>query len=167
MVDMENLPQYLDILSLMNWRVFQERRVALDILNSGFGGTLPLVLLIVSATVFLLAIFQVIPGRKHSIAILVGAGVLAGVIGLAGSYHQYSAYITFLKKEGPPPRVLTEGKGVDPKAKPGYTEALIALPLLVGTGTAAVDAAGALFLLLFGGTGGSRRSSRNWKNSGH
>jgi hypothetical protein len=135
---------FLEFLRSMDLRVFQEREVGLDIYLSGWG-IAPAALLVASATVFLLAIFQAIPRLRHSIPILVSLGVLAASIGLLGTYVQYRA----LEPGRPPPRILTDGRGGNPDSKPGQPAALLSLPLLLGGLTLACDLGGVCFIALF------------------
>jgi nitric oxide reductase large subunit len=139
---------FLEFLRSMDLRVFQEREVGLDIYLSGMLAILPVALAIASATVFLLAIFQLIPLRRHSVAALLTAGFLAAAAGLAGAWVNYRGS---LRPDAPPPRVISEGRGGN-LAKPGQTEALLALPLLLGAGTLLADIGGSLFILAFGAT---------------
>src|SRR2546426_7029097 len=73
----------------MDLRVFQERELGLDVVLSGPWAILPCALAMALGTVFLLAVFQAIPRRRHSIPVLLGLGLLAAAIGLAGAYLQY------------------------------------------------------------------------------
>ncbi len=145
---------FLDFLRSMDLRVFQERELGLDVYLSGLWGIIPVCLAVASATVFLLAIFQAIPLRRHSIPVLLGAGLLAAAIGLGGTYLQYKSQ---LRQDPPRPRILAEGKGGSPAEKPGQTEALLALPLLLGGTVLAGDLAGSLFLLIFWGKAAAKR----------
>ncbi|MGH9362873.1 MAG: hypothetical protein ACRD2T_13245, partial [Thermoanaerobaculia bacterium] len=122
-------PSFVEFLRSMDLRVFQEREVGLDIYLSGLWGVAPVVLAAASATAFFLAIFQAMPKRRHSVPVLLALGLLAGGIGLGGAYLNYRAS---LRAGEPPPRVLRDGRGGSPGAKPGQTEALLALPLLLG-----------------------------------
>ena len=140
----------MQFLSSMDLHIYQERDVGLDIYLSGFWGWFPMVLAVMSATVFALSILQLIPRVRHSIALLLGAGLLAAGIGVGGTYLQYRAR---QKPDAPPPAILTQGKGGTPETKPGQTEALLALPLLLGGMVLAADIAGVLFIVLAGGAG--------------
>jgi len=153
----DTIQGFLPFLRSMDLRIFQERDIALDICLSGFWALMPVLLAIVSATVFLLAIFKIIPQRRHAIGILLAAGVAAAGIGLGGTWLRYKASLV---PEAPPARVLVEGKGADPTAKPGRTEAVLALPLLLGGLTLAADFGGFLFLLMFWGENGRRKKGK-------
>jgi hypothetical protein len=144
----ERASGFIDFLRSMDLHIYQERDVGLDIHASGLWAYLPLALAVVSGTVFLLAVFQLIPRRGHSIAILLAAGLLATAIGLAGTYLQYRA---LEKPDAPLPAILAPGRGGTPESKPGQKEALLALPLLLGSLTLAADLGGAMFILLAGG----------------
>ncbi len=154
----ETLGGFIRFLRAADLRAFQERELGLDIYLSGFWALLPLLLAVASATVFLLAIFQAIPRRRNAIAVLLSAGALAALVGLGGTFLRYRST---LSPDAPPPRVLVEGKGRDPAEKPGYREAILAIPLAIGGATLAADAAGVLFLLLFWGKDGPRRKERS------
>ena len=153
MKNMSLVSGFFDFLRSMDPRVFQERDVGLDIYLSGPWGILPAAIAVALATVFLLAIFQVVPRRSRSVPIILVLGLLAAGIGLGGTYLQYRAQA---QADGPPPRILTEGRGIRAGAKPGHTEALLALPLLLGGAALAMGVAGALFLLVLGGPGAGR-----------
>jgi hypothetical protein len=145
----ESLRGFLAFLRAVDLRIFQEREAGLDVYLSGFTALLPLFLGIAAATVFLLAIFKLIPFRRHSIPILLAVGLLAFLIGLAGAWSGYRS--TLLPAEAPKPRVLVEGKGRDPGTRPGGKEAVLALPLVIGGSVLAGSVAGSLFLVLFWG----------------
>jgi hypothetical protein len=148
----ETTQGFIQFLRSMDLHIYQERDVGLDIYLSGPWGVLPLALAVASATVFALAILQIIPRVRHSIALLLAAGLLAAGIGLGGTYLQYRAQRA---PGAPPPPIIAQGKGGTPETKPGQTEALLALPLLLGGLTLAVDIAGTLFIVLAGGKGAS------------
>jgi hypothetical protein len=148
----EAAPGFLEFLRSMDLRIFQEREVGLDIYLSGVWGILPAALAVASLTVFFLAIFQAIPRRSHSIPLLLVLGVLGGSLGGCGSYLQYRARF---RPEETPPRVLVEGRGKPPSARPGGEAALLSLPLLLGGLTLAGDLLGSLFLALFGAADGA------------
>jgi len=150
-------PSFIEFLRAMNLRVFQEREVGLDVYLSGFSAIAPAVLAIVSATVFLLAIFQLAPSRKHIVPILLVLGALAFGIGAAGAHGNYVAH---LRPEAKTHRILTDGRGGDPESNPGQVEALLALPLLIGAGVLAANVAGVVFLMIFGGGEGGRAKRR-------
>ena len=141
---------FLDFLRAANWRAFQEREIGLDIYLSGWWAVLPVLLGVAAATAFLLAIFQTIPLRRHSIPVLLTLGVLAAVEGSCGTYL---AYRRSLDPAAPPARVLAEGKNASSSPKPGHAEAVLSLPLVLGGGVLACSIGGSLFLLVFGHTG--------------
>jgi hypothetical protein len=149
----ENLRGFWAFLRSMDWRVFQEREIGLDIYLSGITAWIPLALAVASATVFLLAIFQWIPLRRHSIPVLLGAGALALAVGLLGTWIAYRAH---LAENAPPARVVAEGKGGTPAEKPGQVEALLSIPCLLGSITLGADVGGSLFLLAFWGGAGKK-----------
>lgn len=132
----------------------QERELGLDIYLSGAWAWVPTLLLVSAATIFLLALFRVIPTRKRSVPLLICTGLLAALIGGSGTYIQMSDY---LGAEGGAefPRVFVEGQGREPTT-PAHEAALLALPLSVGGGTLMATIFGGLFLIIFGGRGRSR-----------
>jgi hypothetical protein len=139
-------PGLVDFLRSVDPRIFRDREVGLDIYLSGAWGVLPLALAVAVATVFLLAIFQAIPQRSHSVPVLLVLGLLASGSGALGSYLQYRSHL-----EGSPPRVLAERPGSRAPANPGETAALLMLPLFLGGATLGGSLAGSLYLALFGG----------------
>src|SRR5258706_9463788 len=151
----EAAPGFFQFLSAMEVRFLQEREVGLDLYLSGMWGIVPSALAVAAGTTFLLAIFQAIPRRRHSIPVLLGLGLVALILGLLGSYVQYTA---FLRPGGPPPRVIMEGIGPRP-SRPGQEAAVLALPLLVGGATLAAALGGVLFLAVFGGPPKTRRKA--------
>ena len=146
---------FFDFLTAANLRFLQDRDVGLDVFLSGWSALVPAALGIASATVFLLALFHVIPCRAHSIPILLGISVLAVVVGLIGSYFQYAHLVAHPK--GPYARILTDGRGASPVTVGQYST-LLCLPFLVGLAVVAESVAWSLFLLVFGGK--EKRKSR-------
>jgi hypothetical protein len=157
----ETLRGFLAFLRAADLRIFQEREVGLDVYLSGFPALFPFFLGIAATTVFLLAIFKAIPLRRHSIPILLAAGLLAFLIGLGGTFLRYRSTLV---PEAPRPCVLVEGKGRDPSERPGGTEAVLALPLLIGGAVLAGSAAGSVFLVIFWGKEGKEEKEGKKKD---
>ena len=147
---------FVDFLKLINPRFFQERDVGLDLYLSGPWGWTPAVLAIVSATVFLLALFHIVPTRRHSVPLLLVVGVVGLLVGIAGSSVNFSAYP--LSGDGPWPRIVTDGAGRTPDTE-SQLATLLSLPLLAGAVGVAESLGCAVFLLVFGGGDGARKQS--------
>ncbi|MDM7914809.1 MAG: hypothetical protein QUU85_06005, partial [Candidatus Eisenbacteria bacterium] len=140
------MQSFIRFLRAIDLRVFQEREVGLDIYLSGLWALVPLALAVALSTVFLLSIFKAIPIRRHAIVLLLAGGAAAFAVGLGGTYLRHRQ---FSRADGPPPRVLVEGKGRVPSEKPGYSEGLLAIPLIIGGATLGGGLGGSLFLLAF------------------
>ena len=97
-----------------------------------------------ATVVFLLAIFHVIPRRRHVVALLLGLGTLALVLGAATAYYH------FLELEVLAPRLIRETAGPAP-ANEGQRAAVVVLPLIVGLLTLAGDVLGCLYMAVFWG----------------
>jgi hypothetical protein len=117
---------FLDSLRQAQFRFYQERDLGLDLYHSGWSGLLVFALLIASGVVFLLAIFHVVPARRHVVAILLGLGLSALLAGLATSWWNFAHFDTVAA------RVIRDSAGPAP-ASAAQTAAVIALPLVVGS----------------------------------
>ena len=103
------------------FRYYQERDLGLDLYHSGSAGLGLAVLAIASALVFLLAIFHVIPVRRHVVTLLLGLGATALLLGWG------TTYIHFLQLEEVAPQLIRETAGPAP-ATEGQIAAVISLP---------------------------------------
>jgi hypothetical protein len=126
------------------FRFYQERDLGLDLYHCGWPGLALGALGVASAVVFLLAIFHVIPKRRHVVALLLGLGTLAFIVGAATAYYH------FLELEALAPRLIRETAGPAP-ANEGQRAAVIVLPLIVGALTLAGDVLGCLYMAVFWG----------------
>ena len=138
---------FVDFLTLINPRFLQEREVGLDIYLSGLWGWLPASLAVASATVFLLALFHLIPSRRHSVPLLLGLGVGALLVGLLGSYLNFTGFSA--TPDEPFAEILIAGQGAPPETE-SQKATLLCLPLLLGGGVTLESIGAALFLLVFG-----------------
>jgi hypothetical protein len=143
-VSLESLESFWDFLRSARFRFYQERDLGLDLYHSGVAGVALEVLAVASAVVFLLAIFHVIPVRRHVVAILLGLGVTALAVGLGATY------LHFLDLEAAAPDLVRETAGPSPSTE-GETAAVIALPLVLGAFTLAGNVLGCLYMALFWG----------------
>ncbi len=150
-------PSFIEFLELINPRFLQERELGLDVYLSGLWGWIPAGLAIVAATVFLLAIFHVIPSRRRSVPILLAVGVIAFVAGLIGTVVNHRALP--LPEQGPMPAILSAERGRRPETD-SHRATLLALPLLLGGVVATGAVVSATFVLIFGGAGRERESRR-------
>ncbi len=148
---------FLNFLRAASFRFYQEREWGLDIYLSGGWAWIPAALAVAAATVFLLAIFHLIPLRRHSVPVLLGIGLAAMACGVAGTYFKYRN--VYLHPQDPPPRIFTQGSGAKPMSD-GQKAALLCWPLALGAGAAGEGALGAFFLLVFGGRDPKRPSAR-------
>lgn len=143
------VPQsFIEFLRSADFRFFQEREVGLDIYLSGPWALLPAALAVASVTVFAVALFHLIPRRKHSISLLIGIGVAALLIGTLGAYLNYSGLAR--NPKGPFADIITRGAGRQPEMA-SQKAALLSLPLILGAVTAVESLVWAIFLLFFGG----------------
>ena len=133
-----------------NYRYWlQEREWGLDVYFSGPWAWAPTFLTASIATIFFLALFHLIPGRKRSIPLMIACGFLALLIGGAGTYLKSSE---FLEAEGggANPRIFTMGQGRKPSL-PEHEAALLSVPAYVGGGAFLGSFLCSGFLLVFGG----------------
>ena len=139
---------FAEFLQRISLRYLQERDVPLDLYLSGIWGWILLALFVVCATIFVLAIFHVIPKRQHSVSLLFVFAVGALVVGGGSAYLNFTTYI--LDTEAPQPAIFTAAKGRTPETD-AHKATLLLLPLLVAIATAAMSIVGGFFLLVFGG----------------
>ncbi len=133
-----------------NYRYWiQEREWGLDVYLSGPWGWAPAFLIASITTVFFLALFHLIPGRKRSIPLMISCGLLALLIGLAGTYLKTSDYLE-AEGGGKTPRIFTLGQGRKPN-HPEHEAALLSVPAYVGGGAFVGSFLCSGFLLIFGG----------------
>ena len=123
-------------------RFLQERTVGLDLYHSGFLGVLVFCWAVASATVFLLALFQVLPRRRHVTGLLLGLGALALCCGLTSSFLNFHALPVAAGE------IIRDSAGNPPVTRE-QEAAVIALPLLAGAATLSANALGCLYLALF------------------
>jgi hypothetical protein len=136
------------LLKQVSWRYLQEREIGLDIYLSGVWAWIPVALGIASATVFLLAIFHLVPARRHSIPAILLIGLVAFGSGAAGTAAKLSSWSA--AKEGPPPEIFTRGRGRPPENE-SQQAALLAIPAILGAAVFAESVGWAVFLAIFGG----------------
>ena len=141
---MDHFWSFWDFLRQSNFRFYQERDLGLDLYSNGVPGIALAVLAIASAVIFLLAIFHIIPSRRHVVVLLLGLGVTALAIGVA------TVYWHFLHLDGIAPRLIRETAGPAP-ASEGQRAAIVALPLVVGAGTLVSNVLGCLYMAIFWG----------------
>jgi hypothetical protein len=135
---------FWDFLRQASFRFYQERDLGLDLYHSGMPGVALAILLVASAVVFLLAIFHIIPSRRHVVVLLFGLGAAALATG-AGT-----AYWHFLHLDTLAPQLIRETAGPAP-ASEGQRAAVVVLPLMVGAGTFAANVLGCLYMAAFWG----------------
>lgn len=135
---------YWQLISQSQFRFYQQRDLGLDLYHSGFPGMLLVVVGIASLVVFLLAIFHLIPVKKHVVTLLLSLGGVAGLTGFLASYWNVRHLaevekLLFRETAGPLP--------VDD----GQLASVLALPLVVGIVTLVADICGCLYMALFWG----------------
>jgi hypothetical protein len=99
-----------------------------------------------SLTVFLLAIFHVIPRRAHVVRLLLGLGTAALILGFVASYWNYRGL------PGTETGILCSAAG-PPPADDAQRAALVGLPLFLGAATLAADVLGCRYMAAFWGAG--------------
>jgi hypothetical protein len=144
------MSSFLETLRQAQFRFYQERDLGLDLYHAGWSGTLLFALLVASGVVFLLAIFHLLPARRHIVALLLGLGLTAALTGLATSWWNHAHF------EAVAARVIRDSAGPVP-ASPAQTAAVLALPLVVGSIVLAGDCLGCLYMAFFWATGISRQ----------
>ncbi|MBI4604165.1 MAG: hypothetical protein HY721_19580 [Planctomycetes bacterium] len=140
---------FLEFVRKSQLRFYQERDLGLDLYHAGWPGIVLGILLVASAVVFLLAIFQAIPARRHVVGLLLGLGLAAGSTGFAASYLSYRDL------PAAEPRIIRESAGPLP-ASEEQKAAVVALPLVVGALTLAGDVVGCLYMAAFWALGAGR-----------
>ena len=123
-------------------RFLQERNLGFDLYNSGYCGLAVFVLAIITITVFFLAIFNVIPLRRHVTILLPGSGCLALAVGLLGSW------LNFRQLDEVTATLFSKAGGAAPVST-GQQAAILIIPLATGLATMAISLAGYLYLLVF------------------
>ena len=144
---------YVEYILSIRLRFLQERTVGLDLYHSGTLGILVFCLVVASATIFLLALFQAIPKRRHIVGMLVALGSLALLLGVVASYLNFRALPTRADE------IIRAAAGNAPVTR-GQEAAIIALPLLLGGFTLVMNLLGCLYLGLFWGGSLLPRSGR-------
>ena len=145
---------YWEFLSRSQFRFYQQRDLGLDLYHSGFPGILLVVLGIASIVVFLLAIFHLIPVKKHVVTLLLSLGGVAGLTGFLASYWNVR-HLAEVETQ-----LIRDTAGPWP-ADESQLAAVIALPLVVGALTMIGDICGCLYMALF--WGGSLIANRGRK----
>ena len=143
----ESMPIW-DFLRQSEFRFYQQRDLGLDLYFTGIPGIALAVLLIASAVVFLLAIFHVVPLRKHVVAILLSLGAVAALTGFFTTYWHVENLPEFEAKFAD----QRGGAGPIPNGA-GQWAAVVALPLLIGLGTCVANVCGCLYMTVFWVTG--------------
>ncbi len=142
MKNLEEQSGFFSYLLKSELRFLQERNLGFDLYNSGYCGLLVFVLVIITLTVFFLAIFNVIPLRRHVTILLPGSGCLALAIGLLGSW------LNFRQLDEVSATLFSKAGGAAPLG-PGQQAAILAIPLATGLLAMAISLAGYLYLLVF------------------
>lgn len=151
-----SLADFLDFLSHAQFRFYQERDLGLDLYHAGIPGVLLGMFFLASIVIFLLAIFHVIPERKHVVRLLLGAGVISLLLGLGSSYLNFRNLPT------------AEHRLIRPTAGPlpvndAQRAAVVALPFVVGSVTLMGNTLGCLYMAIFWGTGAMSRKKTGKK----
>ena len=150
--------EFLETIKQVDLSFYQEREVGLDIYLSGVWGWVPVALAVVSGSIFFLAIFHIVPLRRHSIPLLLFTGFVALAVGLIGTYLNFSKFLQ--TTDGPVPEIFERGTGRQPQSDSDRVT-LLSLPLLLGVLVIAESLGWSLFLLIFG----SKESSQEGKGT--
>jgi len=140
----EESRSFIEFISSAQFRFLQERMLGLDLYYSGYLGIAVFCLAIAMLTVFVLAIFLIIPRRTHVLCLLLLIGVLAASLGTAASYLNFKALLAGSEK------MIQVSAGPAPVNAP-QRAAVIALPLLLGGLTLALSLLGCVYMALFWG----------------
>lgn len=136
---------FLEYLRSAQLRYYQERDLAVDLCHSGWGGLLVAALTVATLVVFLLAIFHIIPGRKHVTLLLCGLGLCALAAGLGTTYWNWSAL------PAAEVRIFRDASRAIPSSE-AQKAAVVALPLVLGGATLITGLAGCLYMAVFWAT---------------
>ena len=136
---------FFEYLSSVDLKSLQRREVLLDFYSSGYLGMLVPCVLVASLTVFFLALFQIIPKRRHIVAILLALGILATTVGMT------SSYLNFATLPARRAEIVREVSNEPPPPGSGAEAAVVALPVILGGLTLAGNLTGCLYLALFWG----------------
>jgi len=170
----EERVSFLSYVFGLDARFYQERKIGLDLYHSGYGGLVTFCLGIAALVVFLLAIFHVIPSRKHVTVLLLGIGVLALGVGTATSYWHFrelAPHETWADAQlEPRESALVRADGGALPVTGDQQAAIIALPTVTGIGVAVFVLAGNVYMALFWGAsllpfGGEGRQSGQKKKA--
>ena len=142
MNNLEEKSGFFSYLLKSELRFLQERNLGFDLYNSGYCGLAVFVLAIITITVFFLAIFNVIPLRRHVTILLPGSGFLALAVGLLGSW------LNFRQLDEVSATLFSKTGGAAPLST-GQQAAILAIPLATGLVAMAISLAGYLYLLAF------------------
>jgi len=143
---LQNLSEFWDFIRKGQFRFYEERDLGLDLYHSGWPGVLLLLLAMACGVVFLLAIFHVIPKRRHVVQLLLGLGLLAALTGLGTSYFHYRGL------EKIEPQIIRATAGPSPVTAE-QVAAVVAFPLVVGAVTLVGGGLGCIYMALFWATG--------------
>lgn len=133
---------FWDFIFASHLRFYQERDLGLDLYHSGLPGGVLVVIAIASVVIFLLAIFHVIPIKKHVVTLLLTLGISAALIGLGATYWHVQ-HLTELEAQ-----LIRESAGPLP-ANEEQLAAVLVLPLLLGALTCVADACGCIYMVIF------------------
>ncbi len=142
---------FWDYIKSAQFRFYQERDLSLDLCHNGWPGWLVGALAVATSVVFLLAIFHTIPARRHVTGLLLGLGLAAVLVGAATSYSHWRRLEAVEAK-------LIRATAGPPPATEEQKAAVVLLPLLLGTATLVLGAAGCLYMAVFW-VGGRARSA--------
>ncbi len=135
---------YWSFVTQSQFRFYQQRDLGLDLYHSGFPGILLALFAVASVVVFLLAIFHIIPVKKHVWILLLSLGILSGLTGFLACYWNVSHLAeleTVLVRETAGPWPVNQGQ----------LAAVITLPLVIGMCTLIGDICGCLYMAVFWG----------------
>ena len=142
MNNLEEKSGFFSYLLKSELRFLQERNLGFDLYNSGYCGLAVFVLAIITITGFFLAIFNVIPLRRHVTILLPGSGSLALAAGLLGSW------LNFRQLDEVSAALFSKAGGAAPVSI-GQQAAILAIPLATGLVAMAISLAGYLYHVVF------------------
>ncbi len=155
----EENPSFLEFILSSNWKFYQERTLPLDLFHSGYLGVSVACLAIASITVFLLAMFHIIPSRKHTILLLLSLGVLTLGLGVTTSWLNFRGLPDNVEE------LVRKSAGNDPSVDEDVA-AVYALPLAIGSAAGLFNVLALSYLAVFwGAKAGSDDSRANGKST--
>jgi putative exporter of polyketide antibiotics len=155
---LQSLTDFFRFVRQAELRFYQERDLGLDLYHNGFPGVVLAFLAAATVVVFFLAIFHVIPRKKHVVWLLLGLGGAALLLGLVTSLAHYGNLAAI------EPSLIRPTAG-PPPVSDGQRAAVVSLPFLVGILTSLGAVIGCLYMAIFWGAGAAAVTTKKPRGS--